>query len=593
MRTIGVVPLYEGGPNYVALNGEPIYLAGALDQSFNPWGVYTWPDDAAARRDVELTKQSGFNYLRIHIKLEDPRFLYWCDKLGVLLQCDMPCFGYPGWSEIAKARHEALIIGALERDFNHPCIFSWCLFNETWGLGDGRDFNVFKQSPDRHAWVESMYELAKSLDPTRLIEDQSPCHYDHVVSDLNSWHFYINDYEQARDHIANVVEQTYPGSGFNYVPGRAQSDAPLMNSEYGGIGAGSGDMDVSWCFRFLTNEQRKYEQICGYVYTELQDIEWEHNGFFDYDRSPKEFGYDPALLQRDVFVGFDCAPGLTVGVGEELSLPLFLSCMRAPEAGDVRVAFTGTGIDSLGEAFEMSADEWAVIGIEKPGVMTGTLAAGSVDRPGLVQLNANVTDGGDGWNCVVLEARDGRLPESEVLPDGRLVVRRLAGEVLTSTGWHEAEVERGKVGEEQHLMAGVGSGNFDYSLGELVGEAPEKLTVLLEASSKRPGAPQTSEDTWPTDLKVTLNGVLIDARTLADQAADHRGALSHMHGFHGRYGELVRIEVTGDTLTEVLAAGPEMRLRLEVPQDACNRGGLTVYSSRAGRYPCDVTLVVG
>ena len=163
-----------------------------------------------------------------------------------------------------------------------------------------------------------MYHLAKSLDTTRLIEDNSPCLYDHVETDINSWHFYINDYAQAKEHIANVVEETYPGSAFNYVGGNVQSDAPLINSEYGGISAGAGDKDVSWCFKYLTNELRLHPKICGYVYTELQDIEWEHNGFMNYDRSIKAFGYDYLDINTLDFIAIDYPPGTTVTPGEKI-----------------------------------------------------------------------------------------------------------------------------------------------------------------------------------------------------------------------------------------------------------------------------------
>ena len=60
-------------------------------------------------------------------------------------------------------------------------------------------------------------DLAKELDPTRLVEDNSACLYDHVVTDINTWHFYISDYDRARRHVERVVAQTYEGSPFNYV----------------------------------------------------------------------------------------------------------------------------------------------------------------------------------------------------------------------------------------------------------------------------------------------------------------------------------------------------------------------------------------
>src|SRR5262249_58486442 len=93
----------------VLLKGEPIYLRGALDQSFNPAGVYTAPDGFFLARDVAIAKAAGLNFLRIHIKAEDPRLYYWADRLGILLMCDMPNFGT--WSDEGPAEWDRTLQG--------------------------------------------------------------------------------------------------------------------------------------------------------------------------------------------------------------------------------------------------------------------------------------------------------------------------------------------------------------------------------------------------------------------------------------------------------------------------------------------------
>ena len=319
MRKVSIEKAPGGDYQYIYLNNRPVYLLGALNQSFNPESVYTFLTDEAIRRDVERAKEFGFNFLRLHIKVDEPRLYYWADKLGLLFMCDIPNFG--NYTEKAKARFEETLRGNIDRDYNHPSIISWCNFNETWGLG-GREYS---EMHERQEWVREMYHLAKSLDTTRLIEDNSPCLYDHVETDINSWHFYINDYERAKEHIANVVEETYPGSAFNYVGGNVQTDAPLINSEYGGISAGAGDKDISWCFKYLTNELRLHPKICGYVYTELQDIEWEHNGFMNYDRSIKSFGYDYLDINTLDFIAIDYPPGTTVAPGDRIQADIYAS----------------------------------------------------------------------------------------------------------------------------------------------------------------------------------------------------------------------------------------------------------------------------
>jgi beta-galactosidase/beta-glucuronidase len=276
-------------PAALRLNGVPRYLRGALHQSFYPDGVYTASSVDVIKNDIARAKEFGFNFLRIHIKVDDPLIYYWADKLGMLLMADFPNFGEGGDTALGRRRFEQMLREAMERDFNHPSIFAWCLFNETWGFGgqmsfldkllaptpavvsgdekliaetaqkkkDGSDQSPLSRPQD---WVQKMWELAKQLDPTRLVEDMSVCHWDHLEyyqhcdTDINSWHFYINEYPKAKEHIQKIVKSTFIGSSFNYVPGFQHKGQPLINSEYGGIGALDGDRDISWSFKFLTNE---------------------------------------------------------------------------------------------------------------------------------------------------------------------------------------------------------------------------------------------------------------------------------------------------------------------------------------------------
>ena len=175
-----------------------------------------------------------------------------------------------------------------------------------------------------------------------------------MKTDINSWHFYIDDYDRAREHVEDMARNTRPGSSKNYVPGRTQGTEPLLCSEYGGVGASGGDRDVSWVFRYLTTLLRQHNLIQGYVYTELTDIEWEHNGLANYDRSPKEFGYHafvPGMTVADLqgadFVGYDAPPVLEVAPGEKFSLPVFVShySQRRAEPG---LALAGCGHRRLG-----------------------------------------------------------------------------------------------------------------------------------------------------------------------------------------------------------------------------------------------------
>jgi hypothetical protein len=55
------------------LNGRPYPLRLVLDQGYWPESGLTTPSDLALRKDVELAKSMGFNGVRKHQKLEEPR----------------------------------------------------------------------------------------------------------------------------------------------------------------------------------------------------------------------------------------------------------------------------------------------------------------------------------------------------------------------------------------------------------------------------------------------------------------------------------------------------------------------------------------
>lgn len=132
-RKISTTMLPGSDYPYVALNNKPVYLQLCLDQSYHPEGYYTFPSDEFMRDEILLSKRLGLNGNRIHIKVEVPRKLYWADKLGLLIMADTPNFwGEP--TDSAKKDWEHCMRAQVKRDYNHPSIFSWVNFNETWGL---------------------------------------------------------------------------------------------------------------------------------------------------------------------------------------------------------------------------------------------------------------------------------------------------------------------------------------------------------------------------------------------------------------------------------------------------------------------------
>ena len=584
MRKVSIAKAPGGDYQYIYLNNRPVYLLGALNQSFNPEGVYTFLTDEAIRTDVEHAKEFGFNFLRLHIKIDEPRLYYWADKLGLLFMCDIPNFGT--YTEKAQARFEQTLRGNIARDYNHPSIISWCNFNETWGLGG----NEYKEMTDRQEWVREMYHLAQSLDTTRLIEDNSPCLYDHVETDINSWHFYINDYDRAKEHIANVVAETYRGSAFNYAGDNVQSDAPLINSEYGGISAGAGDKDVSWCFKYLTNELRLHPKICGYIYTELQDIEWEHNGFMNYDRSVKAFGYDYLDINTLDFIAIDYPPGTTVAPGDQIKADIYASHFS-------HKTITGTTL------------HWQLDTMSATGHVTRGNVSGNVEipfpqyqvqhvhqlelripdvHPAVGTLHVWVTDHSGtvvARNFINFEHFVEAKPRVELNDSGTVRLNYAPGNISESS-WDEPTTD-------EELFSATESGYVEYEvpLPEELGTADvAEIELIFEASSCYGGARQTEPEKYLSDVTISVNGVEIDTIRIPDCPADARGVLSYIHGEPGIYGYLHNVKV--DPSLFLNGKTSTLRVRYEVKADAEAKGGFALYGARMGRYPTGPHLLI-
>lgn len=631
MRKIDFEIARESGvPAALRLNGVPRYLRGALHQSFYPEGVYTASSVNVIKNDITRAKEFGFNFLRIHIKVDDPLVYHWADKLGILLMADCPNFGEGGDTALGRERFEQMMREAIERDFNHPSIFAWCLFNETWGFGGQMSFldkllaptpavasgdekliaeTARKKSGEQaplsrpQDWVQDMWELAKELDPTRLVEDMSVCHWDHLEyylhcdTDINSWHFYISDYQKAKEHIQKVVKSTFIGSSFNYVPGFQHKGQPLINSEYGGIGALDGDRDISWSFKFLTNELRRYQQISAYIYTELHDVEWEYNGFLNYDRTPKEFGYDPRFINESNTLPIDAPPIVHVKPGETVRLEVASSHFSTRAYKNVSLHWEMGGMDTRGRVHQ----DLALGRVQIPFPHRKVAAAHTLElrMPEAQMLctllvSARTADGEVLAQNFVNYFCNGTYPAAREETPRALILRGLP------PNWDQASWE-GEFGDRDKSRAedscyGFGHGYFEWKLpldhADLA--KARRLRVVCEASSHRIDSPQTDSDIFPTTLQLALNDVPVYNGVLRNHPHDSRGVLSYLRGGVGAYGYLVHAFAEGDLLKQIAAKDGDgvLRFRAAVPPSAMAVGGLTIYGAECGRYPVCPTVIV-
>lgn len=289
----------------VALNGRPIYLRMVLDQGYWPESILTPPSEDAIQYDIRLTKEMGFNGARKHQKLEDPRYLYWADKMGLLVSSEMANAYLFDTQAVERFTREWM--AAVERDYNHPSIVIWVPINESWGVPNLRD----ARQPN---YLRELYAITHSLDATRLVIDNEG--WEHTdMTDL----FAIHDYAKTGDKLLDKYKDLgKPGARIPDVgrpplaPGYQYNGTPVYLSEFGGIAfipAGHQAPEESWGyagvektadsavarFRGLYEGIARIPAFAGLCYTQLTDVEQEVNGLMTYDRKPK---FDVAEIRR-------------------------------------------------------------------------------------------------------------------------------------------------------------------------------------------------------------------------------------------------------------------------------------------------------
>ncbi|MDF2921182.1 MAG: glycoside hydrolase family 2 [Paenibacillaceae bacterium] len=273
------------------LNNRAYFMRLVLDQGYFPDGILTAPSDEALKQDIELSKQMGFNGARKHQKIEDPRFLYWADRLGYLVWGEMAnAYAY---SEEYVRKVTAEWQEAVERDYNHPSLVVWVPLNESWGVP-----NILIDKRQQHHAM-AMYYLTKSLDETRLVISNDG--WEQMTTDLVT----IHDYEWKREELTerySTLEQTVgvkPSRRELFVGGTAYAGQPVLVTEFGGIAYKKSDWE-GWGYSGADNDEDYLAKLAdviepllqsphvqGICYTQLTDVEQEINGLLTYDRVPK------------------------------------------------------------------------------------------------------------------------------------------------------------------------------------------------------------------------------------------------------------------------------------------------------------------
>lgn len=275
--------IQKGGTKLLALNGEPMFQFGPLDQGWWPDGLYTAPTDEALKYDIQKTKDFGFNMIRKHIKVEPSRWFYYCDQIGMVVWQDMPSFGDNSknkWGEYyygegtdfpatdaAKSNYFKEWTEIIEQTKKFQCIVVWVPFNEAWSQFDTKE----------------VCDYTRKLDPTRLINQASGGNWTMGAGDIIDNHHYPYPAVRMWDRAMINVLGEYGGIGLPVAGHLWQADR-----NWGYVQYKNSDEVLQEYADFA--EQLKLivkRGLSGAVYTQTTDVEIEVNGLMTYDRVTK------------------------------------------------------------------------------------------------------------------------------------------------------------------------------------------------------------------------------------------------------------------------------------------------------------------
>lgn len=374
----------EAKDGKILLNNKPIFIAAALDQDFYPITEYAVPSDDYLKDQFLKAKHLGLNMLRCHIKVPDPRYLEWADKLGLMVWYEIP-----NWANLttdSKRRGRETLDAMLRRDHNHPSLVIVSIINEAWGV------NV--HDADHRKWMADTYEHAKSIEPGRLIVDNSACGSNfHVKTDIEDFHTYYQIPDQAPEYC-KWIEDFSKHPDWTFAPGsegQRRGFEPLMLSEFGNWGLprlsnlhrtyhkdpwwfgtarslaksntypfgvqerfsefhldrvfGTIDklsdafQDQEWLsLKFQIEELRRYPSIVGYVITEFTDLHWESNGLLDYCRNPKSF-HDLMHTVQDQDIVFAQSDRANCVSGDQCAFRVYVSHFSSLDLTSCKVKY--------------------------------------------------------------------------------------------------------------------------------------------------------------------------------------------------------------------------------------------------------------
>jgi beta-galactosidase/beta-glucuronidase len=307
LRSVGV------GHGAFRLNDQPYFVRAVLNQGYRPETHLASRNGEELAREVAMIKELGFNTVRLHQKCEDPRWLHWADRLGLLVWGESAsAYGFSPAAVTAFVPEWTRIVN---RDRSHPAVAVWVPVNESWGVQD------IATSRAQQSYSRALAELTRALDPTRPVLSNEG--WEHVDSDILGLHDYSDAAEMRaryvdRTALSDVVLRARTPHGRRPVLTDAQESAfvsgasPVMVTEFGGVSRVREPDAESWGYSNAGSDSeyasvlqdqfaalRASSELAGFCYTQYMDTGQETNGLLYADGTPKL----PVASLREIVTG--------------------------------------------------------------------------------------------------------------------------------------------------------------------------------------------------------------------------------------------------------------------------------------------------
>ena len=251
---------FETRGEKVFLNGEEIYLKGC------EWMPGSHPDFGMAEpldhsiKCLKQLKTAGCVFTRFHWQQDDSLF-DWCDENGLLVQEEIPYWGYPKQAtelqlDIAKQQTDEMVYF----HFNHPSIVCWGVGNE---LGAETEPTI--------NYVKDIISYIRQKDSRRLVNyvsntlsraENAEKDDATLYGDIAMWNDYLGLWEPSDDIQNHMIRTCKKAEGM-----------PLLVSEFGLCEPHfkGGDAERSRILKERLEMYSKINNICGYMWFSLND----------------------------------------------------------------------------------------------------------------------------------------------------------------------------------------------------------------------------------------------------------------------------------------------------------------------------------